>query len=104
MTAKQAMRKLGGEKKIKELTDRILEDFGVKVDIVPHVNEENPRDNWLNVLVETPNELFGARHRSAEREDAIEAVRGFLLEHSADMYYECGGDGKTGPIDSFRVL
>jgi len=102
--ARQAVRRLGGRKKLARFAETVSKAHGVKVDIAPHVNEENPADSWLNVLIETPNELFNLAARSDARDAAIDDVERFLAGRGMWIAWECGGDGETGPISSYRVL
>jgi hypothetical protein len=105
MNCKEAYKKLGGSiragiNRAETIADTVSRTYGVHVEIVPHENEEEPEDNWLNVLIE---------YRAGGQLDQTEAYcnalgdlslrfedRGLSLEH------ECSGDG-NGIIESFRV-
>ena len=103
MTAKQALRKLGGEAKVSAFATEVTNRHGVTVEIEPQINDENPRDNWLDVLIETPNKLFDCNDRYSALDAATAEVVEFLAKHGLNMEYECGGDGASGPIHSYRV-
>lgn len=103
MKAKKAIKMLGGMKVIDDFAKKLSEKYGLSVEILPHINEEKPSDNWLNVIIETPNRLFDKNGYSDEFDCAEDEICEFLAEHELGMEYECGGDGGTGPIDSYRV-
>lgn len=105
MNCKEAYRKLGGSVKAginraETIADTVSSTYKVHVEIVPHENEEEPEDNWLNVLIE-----YRAGGQLDQTEACCRAIddlirrfedRGLSLEH------ECSGDG-NGIIESFRV-
>ena len=103
MKAKTVLKKLGGQAAATAFATKVTMKYGVQTVITPHVNEEKPSDNWLNVLFETPNGLFDKNGFSNELIAATGEVEDFLAKHGLGMEYECGGDGETGPIDSWRV-
>ena len=103
MKARTAVRQLGGQRVINAFAKKVSAKYGVSVAIVPCVNEEEPSDNWLNVVIETPNGLFDKDGHSTELDKATDEVIDFLHKKDLVMDWECGGDGDTGPIESYRV-
>lgn len=102
MTARQALRKFGGkdskcgQTKLDDICASLRKRHGIKVSIAPHVNEEHPKDNFLNAVFEY-DETRGSDKAFDELEFALEK-RGLA------MAWECGGDGSAGPIESYRIL
>lgn len=104
MKAIEALHRLGGQAKADAFAKSVTDSYGVSVTIAPHINDDWPDDNWLNVLFETPEHLTDTDGFSMEKNLATSAVDGYLSRHGLCLRYECSGDGATGPIESYRVV
>lgn len=108
MTYRQAYKQYGngeskkGKREIDALAAKVMKKYGIKVSIVPQINEEEPEDNWLNALFEYKVTNDGTIDQTKAFEDAFDEVAEEFCERGLILEYECSGDG-DGIIESFRV-
>ena len=94
MKANAAIKRIGGLRKAKSFAKAIADKYGVKIDICRHVNEEEPGDNFRNVLFEYENyRKFCVAYDKMEE---------WLNAYGLHLTYECCGDG-DGIIESYRI-
>lgn len=97
MTARKVSEICGGMSVLRKTANDLSRKYGIIVAAEPFVNEENPSDNWMNLVFEYPldkdSEFIAARDEFAE----------FLSGKGLSFRYECSGDGETGIIASYRV-
>ena len=94
MKANAAIKRIGGLRKAKSFAKTVADKYGVKIDICRHGNEEEPGDNFLNVLFEYENyRKFCVAYDKMEE---------WLNAYGLHLTYECCGDG-DGIIESYRI-
>ena len=96
MKAKEAFKAFGGKAKADRMADNLSAKYGILVEIAPHVNEEKPTDNWMNVMFtyRTENEANFIK--------AFDELQEEFFKCDLEMEYECNGDG-DGIRMSYRV-
>ena len=97
MKSVEVERACGGIKTLHAKAKEIADKYGISVEAVPCVNEEDPADNWMNILFEYPPE------KSPEFIAARDEFGEFLSGKGLSYRYECSGDGATGIVMSYRV-
>lgn len=98
MKAKEALRFLGGSETAKSYSKELSDKYGISVEIVPHINEEEPADNFLNVVFEYPCGQYMAF------EDAKVELCRFFASRGLDISFECVGEAWDGTVMSYRVV
>lgn len=94
MKANAAIKRIGGLRKAKSFAKTVADKYGVKIDVCRHVNEEEPGDNFLNVLFEY--------EKYRKFYDAFDKMEAWLNAYGLHLTYECYGDG-DGTIESYRI-
>lgn len=71
--------------------------YGVRVYASKCEDEENPKDNFLNIVFE-----YKAEYSKEVKEIKL-LLDYFLKVFSLELQYECNGDGENGILMSYRV-
>ena len=106
MKYKQACKEFGngstrkGELAIARLAAKVAKKHGIGVAILPHINEEEPSDNWLNAIFQY--RVNGKVDQTNAFKDAFEEVSDAFWKHGLALSYECSGDA-DGIVESYRV-
>ena len=96
MKANAAIKRISGLRKAKSFAKTVADKYGVKIEVCRHVNEEEPGDNFLNVLFEYKCEKYRKFY------DAFDKMEAWLNAYGLHLTYECCGDGDE-IIESYRI-